>query len=91
MKLDLSKDARDFLDNLQPKQFKQVATKIHDLIRDPSPTNAKHLSGYPGYKRIASGEFRICYRVNDDVIYVAVVGKRNDDEVYRTLSRAGRT
>lgn len=89
--LDLSKDAQDFLSDLQPKQFKQVATKIHDLLRDPFPANAKHLSGYPGYRRISSGEFRVCYKVNDDVVYVAVVGKRNDDEVYRNLSRAERT
>ncbi len=69
------------------KQFKQVTTKIFDLLRNPSPVDAKHLSGYPGYRRIDSGEFRVCYSVVDETIRVVVVGRRNDDEVYKTLSR----
>ena len=88
--LDLSRDARDFLSDLQAKQFKQVTSKIHDLLRDPFPADAKHLAGHPGFRRIDSGEFRVCYKVNDKIICVVVVGKRNDDEVYRDFSRAGR-
>ena len=87
MMLDLSKDARDFLGDLQAKQFKQVASKIHDLLREPYPQDAKHLSGYPDYRRIDSGEFRVCYKVIGQVIYVIVVGKRNDDAVYKELAR----
>jgi len=88
--LDLSKNAHDFLRDLQSKQFKQIAMKIHDLLRNPFPNDAKHLAGYPGYRRIDTGEFRVCYTVTDNVIRIVVVGKRNDDEVYRDLSRAGR-
>ncbi len=88
--LDLSKNAHDFLGDLQAKQFKQVASKIHELLRDPFPADAKHLAGHPGYRRIDSGEFRVCYTVNDSIVRIVVVGKRNDDEVYRNLSRVGR-
>jgi len=86
--LDLSKTARDFLGDLQAKQFKQVTAKILELQSEPFPHDAKHLSGYPKYRPIDSGEFRVCYKVEDKVIFVSVVGKRNDDEVYRQLSRA---
>jgi len=72
MMLDLSKDVLDFLKDLPPKQSKQVATKIHGLLRDPFPADAKHLAGYPGYRRIDSGEFRVCYTVNGDIILVVV-------------------
>jgi mRNA interferase RelE/StbE len=89
MMLDLSKDARDFLGDLQAKQFKQVASRIYDLLREPFPQDAKHLSGYPGYRRIDSGEFRICYSVVGPVIRVVIVGKRNDDAVYKDLARKG--
>jgi mRNA interferase RelE/StbE len=89
MMLDLSKSARDFLDDLQAKQFKQVAVKIHDLLRDPFPQDAKHLSGHPGYRRIDAGEFRMCYAVIGEVVRVVVVGKRNDDAVYKELQRKG--
>jgi len=85
--LDLSKDARSFLEDMQAKQFKQIAVKIHDLLREPFPPDAKHLSGYPGYRRIDAGEFRVCYTIAGEVIRIVVVGKRNDDEVYKKLER----
>lgn len=88
MMLNLSKTARDFLADLQPKQCKQVAMKILELQSEPFPHDAKHLSGYPNYRRIDLGEFRVCYKVENGIIFVSVVGKRNDDEVYRQLSRA---
>ena len=45
------------------------------------------MSGYPGYRRIDAGEFRMCYTVVGKVIRVVVVGKRNDDAVYKELER----
>ena len=87
MNLNLSKDARDFLDKLQSKQFKQVTTKIFALLKDAYPTDAKHLEGHPGYRRVDSGEYRVCYFVEDSVIHVTAAGKRNDDDVYRKLGR----
>jgi mRNA interferase RelE/StbE len=89
MMLDLSKSARDFLGDLQAKQFKQVAVMIHDLLREPFPQDAKRLSGYPGYRRIDAGEFRMCYAVDGGVIRVVVIGKRNDDAVYKQMERKG--
>jgi mRNA interferase RelE/StbE len=89
MMLDLSKSARDFLGVLQAKQFKQVAVKMHDLLHEPFPQDAKHMSGYPGYRRIDAGEFRVCYTVIGEIIRVVVVGKRNDDAVYKELGRKG--
>ena len=85
--LDLSKSARDFLADLQAKQFKQVTAKLIDLLRDPFPHDAKHLSGHHPYRRIDAGEFRACYKVVGEVISVAVVQRRNDDAVYKELDR----
>lgn len=89
MTLNLSKSARAFLDGLQPKQFKQVTSQILRLQADAYPHDAKHLAGNPGYRRIDCGEFRVCYRVEQEIIFVVVVGKRNDDAVYRDLARKG--
>ncbi|AAY61453.1 putative cytotoxic translational repressor of toxin-antitoxin (TA) system RelE [Rickettsia felis str. Pedreira] len=33
----------------------------------------------------AIGEYRIIYRFNETTIYVILVGKRNDSEVYKLL------
>lgn len=85
--LDLSRSARDFLAELPAKQFKQVTARILDLLVNTSPHDCQHLSGYRGYMRIDQGEYRIIYYVQEGVVRVPIVGKRNDDEVYRKLSR----
>ncbi|MHB1510429.1 MAG: type II toxin-antitoxin system RelE family toxin [Acidimicrobiales bacterium] len=70
-------------------RVRKSTSQILRLQSEAYPHDAKHLAGHPGYRRIDCGEFRVCYRVEDDVVCVAVVGKRNDDEVYRQLARRG--
>lgn len=86
MKLLLSKGAKDFLDTLSPKQFRQVVLTIFHLLSEPYPHDAKRLKGYP-YYRVDVGEYRAVYEVNGEELHVLVVGKRNDDEVYKRLKR----
>ncbi len=57
-------------------------------MADATPTDHRQLIGYP-YQRIDSGEYRIVYRFDAENIYVILIGKRNDDEVYRKLKRKG--
>jgi mRNA interferase RelE/StbE len=51
--------------------------------------DSKLLAGYASYRRVDIGEFRIIYRYESaqDTVTIVMVGKRNDDEVYRKLSR----
>ena len=39
-------------------------------------------------RRLKSGEFRIVFVFEDDVVQVRLIGKRNDDEIYKALERA---
>jgi mRNA interferase RelE/StbE len=34
-----------------------------------------------------SGEYRIVYYFEKDTIFVALIGKRNDDDIYKQLQR----
>ncbi|MBT3487690.1 MAG: type II toxin-antitoxin system RelE/ParE family toxin [Desulfobacula sp.] len=86
LKLDLTKKARAFLDKLPPKQFKQVAKKIFSLMADPEPHDSKELKGYP-YRGTDIGEYRIIYRLEENVLKIVLVGKRNDSEVYKKMTR----
>lgn len=62
--------------------------KITDLARDPAPQDAKQLKGFEhSFMRADAGEYRIVYLVIEGVLHVLLVGKRNDDEVYRQLRR----
>ncbi len=82
----MSKKTLAFLDKLPSKQFKQVSKKIFSLMTNPEPHDSKELKGYP-YRRADIGEYRLVYRVEGDVLKIAVVGKRNDSDVYKKLER----
>lgn len=88
-KLDGLATVLDFLKGLQPKIAAQIAKKVMSLSIDPLPADYKELTGYAGYYRVDSGEYRIIYRFNADadLVEVILVGKRNDDEVYKKLKR----
>jgi len=85
--LDITKSAKDFLDNLPSKQFKQITSRIFELNSNPKPHDYKHLSGHPSCFRIDSGEYRICYKISNNIVYIIVIGQRNDDQVYKKLNR----
>jgi mRNA interferase RelE/StbE len=85
--LGYSKDFLKQIADLPPKHFKQVISKALSLVEVPMPPDAKQLSGYKGLYRVDSGEYRIIYTYDDDYVDLILVGKRNDDDVYRQLSR----
>ncbi len=72
---------------LPPKQFRQVVTTVLKLRQNPEPNDSKRLIGYPDYRRVDVGEYRVIYRLGEDTVYIALVGKRNDDEVYKKFKR----
>ena len=81
-KLSLTRDADKFLERLDPKQYKQVVRKIFALASEATPPDSLQLQG-SDYRRADQGEFRIVYYFDAaDTVYVVLVGKRNDDEVY---------
>lgn len=84
LKLQVSKDSARFLDTLPPKQFRQIVKKVFALLEAPRPHDSKELKGYP-FLRSDIGEYRIVYEVTGDTLRLVLVGKRNDDEVYRRL------
>ena len=88
-KLDGLETVLDFLKGLQPKIAAQIANKALSLNIEPLPNDSKQLKGYSHYYRVDSGEYRIIYHFNpeQDLVEVILVGKRNDDEVYKKLER----
>ncbi len=86
--LDLGKPAKRFLSKLPHKQQGQVWRKLFELQEKPFPNDFKKLHGLP-YVRVDVGEYRIVYHVSSNLIVVRIIGKRNDDEVYKKLKRMG--
>jgi mRNA interferase RelE/StbE len=65
---------------------RQLLLKIIELGFDPRPPDCKPID--QGY-RVDSGEHRIYYELDNakQIVYVLMVGKRGDDEIYRRLKR----
>ncbi len=85
--LNITKSVDRFLKSLKSKQYRQILQTILRLRLDPNPHDSKQLIGSPEYKRVDIGEFRIIYRVEGDVVKIALVGKRNDNDVYKKFKR----
>jgi len=84
----LSKNSVAFLAKRPPKHARQITGKIIGLCEEPHPPDSKLLHGSPeGYLRADVGEYRIIYLIEGDNLEVHLIGKRNDDEVYRRFAR----
>jgi mRNA interferase RelE/StbE len=89
IKFDLKPKAKKFIDSLPPKHKKQVKNRILSLQEKPTPHDAKRLVGYENYIRVDIGEYRIIYRYEKEegLIVIVLVGRRNDDHIYRIAKR----
>lgn len=84
MNLRITKQALKFVKSLDSKQAKQVSFAIVSLLSNPTPHDSSMLQGAKeGERRVDVGEYRIIYTHDTESVKVIVIGKRNDDEVYR--------
>lgn len=89
LKLAITNTAEKFLAALQAKQYKQVGSAIFGLLRNPEPHDSKQLTAAKdGERRVDVGEYRIVYAVLGETVQILVIGKRNDDEVYKMWNRS---
>jgi mRNA interferase RelE/StbE len=61
----------------------RVTRAIQDLARDPRPHGAILLSGRDAIWRVRVGDYRILYRIHDDLVLVVVIRVRHRSEAYR--------
>ena len=69
------------------KHQRQIKEKILSLRENTMPQDSKSLRGFEGLFRCDSGEYRIIYRFDSNVVYILLVGKRNGADVYQELKR----
>ena len=90
LKPEASRQADKFLTRLMRSNLKraqQVIAKIEALCEQPIPPDSLLLKGFEPWRRADSGEYRIIYAVEGEVLRVRAVGRRNDDAIYRLLRR----
>ncbi len=67
---------------LPPDGRRRVQAVIELLAEDPRPPAARRLTARPEW-RVRSGDYRVLYRVDDEVLTVVVVHAGHRREVYR--------
>lgn len=81
--IEFSKPALKQLSKLPQKMRQKVADEIGSLADDPRPADCKKLSGEDDLYRIRTGDYRVIYRIQDDVLLVLVIRIGHRKEVYR--------
>lgn len=88
LKIDPSRQASKFTTRLPAKHQRQLAETIEALRINPMPHDSQQLRGNLNrFRRVTCGEYRIAYYVDGEVLRIAAIAKRNDDEVYNLLRR----
>ena len=84
MDLRMTKHALKFLESPDKKQVQQISAALIGLMSKPLPQDSSLLHGAKnGERRVDIGEYRIIYTHEKTAVSILVVGKRNDDSVYR--------
>ena len=91
LKRRITRDAEKAMDKMPDKHFCQVYEAIEALRVDPEPGDSKELVSNvtPKRRRKDVGEYQVIYWHDAEVLYIDVVGKRNDGEVYKKAKRKG--
>ena len=90
LKLDIWPSAVKFPNRLDRKHTGQIALKILSLLADPKQSDSKLIKGTNiSLMRADVGEYRILYHVEGDSLVVPLIGRRNDEDVYKKMERMG--
>ena len=81
----LSRDAADFLRSQTKKVMRQIGKKLESLAVNPRPSGCKKLKGVDGLYRIRSGDYRIVYQIQDQLVSVLVLRIANRKDVYKGI------
>ncbi len=78
-RIEIKRSAAKELETIQGKTRERIVETIRSLAVDPRPPHATKLSGEEKY-RLRQGDYRILYRIQDEVVTVVVVkiGHRRD-------------
>ena len=69
------------LAKIPPPYFNRIVKSIRDLANNPRPHGYKKLAGRDGY-RIRSGNYRIIYTVQDNILTVFVIDIGHRKDIY---------
>ncbi|MEN6576349.1 MAG: type II toxin-antitoxin system RelE/ParE family toxin [Phycisphaerales bacterium] len=81
-KLEITSSAAKELSDIPREDLRRIVTRIQALADDPRPPGSKKLCAQEKY-RIRQGDYRVLYRIEDDILVVYVVKIAHRRDVYR--------
>lgn len=59
-----------------PVAYKKIYEKLGEIMENPNDIRYKKVKRYPKYKRAKKGDYRICFKVEDNCIYIGRIESR---------------
>jgi mRNA interferase RelE/StbE len=87
LKLRLYRDAERFLQKIPTKHAQQIFERILALRVEPLAVPTEDIKGLAPFRRLKSGEYRIVFYIEGEELHITLIGKRNDDDIYKKLKR----
>lgn len=60
-----------------PLAYKMIYEKLEEIMENPNDIRYKKVKRYPKYKRARKGNYRICFKVDNDCIYIGRIEDRS--------------
>ena len=79
----LSRAAARQLRKFEPQARRRIQAALDLLADNPRPPAAKQLVGGAGEWRVRTGDYRVVYEIDDDVLLVLVLTTGHRREIYR--------
>lgn len=76
----IEKRARKFIEKQPRPQQKRI---LEAIVKLPDNGDIKTLKGYAGYMRLRVGDYRIIYRVEEEILTVVVMDAGNRGQIYK--------
>jgi len=71
------------LRKLDPVAQRRIQAAVELLASEPRPPGVKRLVGGAGEWRVRTGDYRIVYEIEDDVLVVLVIALGHRRDIYR--------
>ena len=82
-RIELTPAATRDLRKLDPTARRRIQAVVELLAENPRPPSATRLVGGAGEWRVRTGDYRVLYEIEDDVLLVLVIRVGHRREVYR--------
>ncbi|MCY3801089.1 MAG: type II toxin-antitoxin system RelE/ParE family toxin [Chloroflexi bacterium] len=69
------------------RELRRISEKVDLLAIDPRPPDARVIHRQKGLLRLRVGDYRVLYRVRDDIVEITVVRIAHRKDAYRNLRR----